>query len=185
MNGTASMLAIRPGRRRRLAEWSRRYLPAEIVGGCSALTVAWTIHAVSNSLMAAAMAGSIGEGLGYYLCIAIRDLRHYDALHRRHGSPRRLWRTGTRTARDMLIEFGPAELVDSFLARPFFMYLMPTLLQTSPRAFSWASSPLTSSSTASPSSPMSSRSNMFHCPDQRRIECKPPWSCRKPGDRRV
>ena len=41
---------------------------------------------------------------------------------------RRLWLTGTRTVRDLLIEFGPAELVDSLLARPLFMYLMPSLL---------------------------------------------------------
>jgi hypothetical protein len=128
MNGIASMIAIRPDSRRKLEEWTRRYLPAEILGSFTALTVAWTVHGVSNSLIAAAIAGSIGESLGYYLYIGIRDLRHYDARHRHHASPKRLWRTGTRMVRDMLIEFGPAELVDSFLARPFFMYLMPTLL---------------------------------------------------------
>jgi hypothetical protein len=36
--------------------------------------------------------------------------------------------TGSRTVRDLLIEFGPAELVDSLLVRPLFMYLMPSLL---------------------------------------------------------
>lgn len=128
MNGIASMIAIHPDSRRKLEEWSRRYLPAEILGSFTALTAAWTVHAVSNSLIAAAIAGSIGESLGYYSYIAIRELRHIDARHRHHGSPKPLWLTGTRIVRDMLIEFGPAELVDSFLARPFFMYLMPTLL---------------------------------------------------------
>jgi hypothetical protein len=122
------MISIRLGGRRKLAEWTKRYLPAEIVGGCAAVTAAWTVHAVSSSRIGAAIAGSIGESLSYYACIAFRDLRHYHAHHRYHGSPKGRWRTGTRAARDMLIEFGPAELVDSFLARPIFMYSMPTLL---------------------------------------------------------
>jgi len=35
---------------------------------------------------------------------------------------------GSQHRPGLLIEFGPAELVDSFLMRPFFMYLMPSLL---------------------------------------------------------
>jgi hypothetical protein len=128
----ASILAIRPGVRCKLREWSKRYLPAEVVGSFTALTAAWAVYAISGSLVAAAIAGSIGESLGYYGCVAFRDLRRSNAQHRHHGLPQRRWLAGTRTARDMLIEFGPAELVDTFLARPFFMYLMPTLLHNLP-----------------------------------------------------
>ena len=113
-------------------EWSKRYLPAEVVGSFTALTAAWAVYAISGSLVAAAIAGSIGESLGYYGCVAFRDLRRYNAQHRHHGLPERRWLVGTRTVGGMLIEFGPAELVDSFLARPFFMYLMPTLLHNLP-----------------------------------------------------
>jgi hypothetical protein len=117
------------GVRRKLREWVGRYLPAEILGTVTALAAAWTVHAASDSLISAAVAGTIGESLGYYGCIAVREVRYYDARHRHHGTLQRRWLTGTRTVRDLLIEFGPAELVDSLLARPLFMYLMPVLLQ--------------------------------------------------------
>jgi hypothetical protein len=116
------------GVRRKLQEWLGRYLPAEVLGTVAALTAALTVHAASGSLVSAAIAGSIGESVGYYGCMAVREALHHDSRHRHHGRPKRLWLTGTRTVRDLLIEFGPAELVDSFLVRPLFMYLMPSLL---------------------------------------------------------
>jgi len=120
----------RPGVGRKLREWVGRYLPAEILGTLTALAAAWTAHAASGSLVSAAIAGTIGEGLAYYGCIALREARSYRACHRRHAAPKRLWLTGSRTVRALLLEFGPAELVDSFLARPFLMYLMPGVLHS-------------------------------------------------------
>jgi hypothetical protein len=118
-------MPIRRGRGHKLKEWSRRYLPAELLGGCAAVTAAWMVQIVSGPRIGIAIAGSIGESLGYYGCIVFRDLRRY----RTHqGRPVGLWPTGTRAARDMLIEFGPAELVDSLVARPLFMYAMPMLI---------------------------------------------------------
>jgi hypothetical protein len=119
------MISIRGGRGHKLKEWTRRYLPAEVLGSGAAVTAAWMVQVVSGSRIGAAIAGSIGETLGYYSCIAFRDLRRYRAHQSRSAG---LWPTGTRAARDLLIEFGPAELVDSLLARPFFMYSMPMLI---------------------------------------------------------
>jgi hypothetical protein len=116
------------GVRRKLREWVGRYLPAEVLGTVTALAAAWTVHAASGSLISAAVAGTLGESLGYYGCMAVREALVHDSRHRHHGRMRRLWLTGANTVRDMLIEFGPAELVDSFLVRPFFMFLMPSLL---------------------------------------------------------
>jgi hypothetical protein len=114
--------------RRKLREWVGRYLPAEVLGTVTALAAAWTVHAASDSLISAAVAGTIGESLGYYGCMVVREAFRNDTRHRHHGRRRRLWLTGTRTIRDLLIEFGPAELVDSLLARPLLMFLMPSLL---------------------------------------------------------
>jgi hypothetical protein len=116
------------GARRKLQEWAVRYLPAEIVGTVTAVAAAWTVHAASGSLVSAAVAGTVGESLGYYGCMVLREALRHDARHRHHGAPMRLWLTGTGTVRDMLIEFGPAELVDSLLVRPLCMYLIPSLL---------------------------------------------------------
>ena len=119
------MISIRRDQRHKLKEWSRRYLPAEVLGSCAAVTAAWMVQIVSGSPIGAAIAGSIGESLAYYGCIALRDLRRHRA---QPGRPAGLGPTGTRAARDLLLEFGPAELVDSLLARPLFMYLMPMLI---------------------------------------------------------
>ena len=113
---------------RKLREWVGRYLPAEVLGTVIALAAAWTVHAASGSLISAAVAGTVGESLGYYGCMAVREALVHDTRHRHHGRMKRLWLTGASTVRDLLIEFGPAELVDSFLVRPFFMFLMPSLL---------------------------------------------------------
>jgi hypothetical protein len=116
------------GCRRRLREWAGRYLPAEVVGTFAALAAAWSVHALSGSLVSAAVAGTIGEALGYYGCMATRVAFRYDACHRHHRAPKRHWLTGTRTVRDLLVEFGPAELVDSLVVRPSSMYLATSLL---------------------------------------------------------
>jgi hypothetical protein len=115
--------------RRKLREWVWRYLPAEVVGTVTALAAALTVHAASGSLVSAAVAGTVGESLGYYGCMAVREALVHDTRHRHHGRMKRLWLTGASTVRDLLIEFGPAEVVDSLLVRPSFMYLMPSLLQ--------------------------------------------------------
>ena len=114
--------------RGKLREWFGRYLPAELLGTVTALVAAWTVHAVSGSLISAAVAATIGEGVGFYGCMAIREGSRNNTRHGHHGRTRRLWLTGSRTVRDLLIEFGPAELVDTVLVRPLFMYLMPSLL---------------------------------------------------------
>jgi hypothetical protein len=61
-------------------------------------------------MVSVAIAGAVGENLGYYGCVAVREVRDHGAR---------------ATVPAMLIEFGPAKLVDSLLARPLLMYLMP------------------------------------------------------------
>jgi hypothetical protein len=108
----------RVGARRKLRIWAVRYLPAELLGTLTALAVAWTAHAASGSMVSAAIAGAVGEDLGYYGCVAVREVRHHGARQRDRGALLRRWRTAMATVQAMLIEFGPAELVDGLLARP-------------------------------------------------------------------
>lgn len=114
--------------RRRLRSWAARYLPAELLGTLTALAVAWSVHAASGSMASAAVAGALGEDLGYYGWVAVREARDHAARWRDHDSLARRWRTAMATVLAMLVEFGPAELVDSLLARPLLMSLLPGLL---------------------------------------------------------
>ncbi len=98
-------------------EWLRRYLPAEVAGTLAAL-VGGLLAGVGHPALAA-LGGTWGENAGYYGTILARDLR---ARRDREG---RLTPGGAlRTARNLALEFGGAELLDSFLVRPAAMYAL-------------------------------------------------------------
>jgi hypothetical protein len=99
--------------RARVREWLARYAPAEAVGIAGALLVALP---VDGSPGATAVAGTVGETAGFYLTIFVRDVRA-------GGRP-------GRVVRDMLLEFGPAEVLDTLLVRPAAMYLATRALGT-------------------------------------------------------
>ncbi|NQX12036.1 hypothetical protein HQQ80_10400 [Microbacteriaceae bacterium VKM Ac-2855] len=117
--------------RSRARRWLLRYLPPEVLGTASALAAAATAFAAAGgagptALLAAAVAATIGENVGYYGVVAVRSFRrHYSALL---AEPRRAIRASARTVRAILLEFGPAELVDSFLVRPLLFGLGPVLI---------------------------------------------------------
>jgi hypothetical protein len=117
-----------PGRLRRLRGWLRRYLPAELSGTVSALLAAQLALMTSRSLAVAALCGSIGETAGYYGAAIVRDVTAHYRLHRGHDARRRLWLTCLTSVRSLLIEFGPAEAVDSAFVRPYLLWVSPRLV---------------------------------------------------------
>lgn len=108
----------------------RRYGPLELAGTAGALAAAWGAHAVTGSLAAAAVAGTAGENAGFYGLAAVAAIRRH--AERGWRSPRVALRVGWRAARDLAVEFGPAELVDSFWARPGLMYALGAWLGVGP-----------------------------------------------------
>lgn len=93
----------------RLATWLRRYGPAELLSVVVTLGSSWLALSLSDSILVAAVAGTWAEFLAYYGVMTARELRA-----RGPSSPR----NALRCARDLLLEFGPAELLDSALIRP-------------------------------------------------------------------
>ena len=112
----------------KLREWLRRYLPAEVIATVTAIAGAAAAHHLTGSLVAAAVAGTISENIGYYGYFAITETARHYRSHKHHPPLKRIGLTAAKTVRDMLVEFGPAEFLDSFLFRPLFMYLGPQLL---------------------------------------------------------
>lgn len=94
----------------RAGVWLRRYLPAETVsllGALVAANVAWQLSDQNPAL--AALAGAWGETLAYYATMLVRELTA------NHGNlPLAL--------RDLVLEFGVAEALDSLFIRPALMY---------------------------------------------------------------
>jgi hypothetical protein len=93
----------------RVGVWLRRYAPAEVaslIGALVAAQVAWTL---SGNGAAAAVAGAWGETTAYYTTMLARELIRTQA--------------GLFvTLRELILEFGVAEALDTLLIRPGLMY---------------------------------------------------------------
>ncbi len=113
--------------KKKLKEWFKRYLPAEISGTIGAILVAQVVFLITENRILSAYAGTIGEGISFYGTIFIReqinDLKKSKEKGKKHGI-----KEFSKTIRNLLVEFGPAEFLDSILIRPFFMYLFPVII---------------------------------------------------------
>lgn len=103
----------------KLREWLRRYLPAEVLSlaatlGAAALVLQAT-HSGGQAALAATWAGNAAF-FGYII--------GHDAWQARPLS----WRKAGRGGRALLLEFGAAEVLDSFLIRPALLYWVPRWL---------------------------------------------------------
>jgi hypothetical protein len=105
--------------------WVRRYLPLEVLGTITALIAASVAWDLTGSLLVAAVAGTIGENVGYYAVVVARAGTGHARSRRVRRLPgrwQRAWATAWLTARSVAAEFGPAELVDSLLVRPLLLW---------------------------------------------------------------
>ena len=101
-------------------EWLRRYGVAELMGTCTALAGAWLVQRLGGNAVAAAYGGALGENVGFYGTIILREF----AAERRAALAARVTfgpLHALRTAGALLLEFGPAEALDSLVIRPLAM----------------------------------------------------------------
>lgn len=111
---------------RRVGFWVRRYLPAEVVGTTALYLASWFAMVGGGGPIVIAYAATIGESIGFYAMLGARI----------HGEQRRMdpamspWLRLRRTVLLLAAECGPAELLDTVLARPMLlvagMYLLPS-----------------------------------------------------------
>jgi hypothetical protein len=114
--------------RRNVKKWIKRFLPAEIIGTLSAIASAFVASAFMTNRVGIAFTASIAETVGFYLAIMVTDalLIRKQLKHKHH--------TLTLPAlllliiKNIVLDFGLAELADSFVIRPLFMYLFPLWL---------------------------------------------------------
>lgn len=113
--------------KRKLREWLRRYLPAEILSLLATLAGAGLALHLTGSRVTAALVGTWAGNVLYFGTILLQDVR----LARRQRRAAGLGygrRTFGKNVRALLVEFGPAELADSFVIRPALMYYLPLWL---------------------------------------------------------
>src|SRR6476646_7196527 len=102
----------------RMKRWLRRYGPADLTGIVTALLGPYVAHAATGSEIAAAFGGSVGETLGFYAVIIGREIRRHALAARVAELPYgpRAW---LKTFSWLILEFGPAEILDTGFIRPF------------------------------------------------------------------
>jgi hypothetical protein len=118
--------------------WVARYLPLEVLGTITALVAASVTYEATGSLVAAAIAGTLGENLGYYALVVVRAVGGHAQSRRVRGLAgrgRRAWATTWLTARSVAAEFGPAEVVDSLLVRPGLLWAAAAMWGAHPLAW--------------------------------------------------
>ena len=115
-------LALAPGVpwKTRLVSWIKRYGFCEAAGVTTAMGGAWLAGTASDNAVVSAYAASLGEGVGFYGSLILREMLGdaYSAGARREPYG---FMQMARTWRGLFIEFGPSELLDGALVRPLAM----------------------------------------------------------------
>ncbi|WP_426490757.1 hypothetical protein [Hymenobacter sp. 102] len=112
----------------KLREWARRYLPAEVLSVVATLVgagLAW--HVAPGQEIRAALAGTWAGNVAYFGWLLGQDVRQ-TRHHLRRSGQQYTRRTFGQNVRALVVEFGPAELLDSLLIRPALMVWLPRLL---------------------------------------------------------
>ena len=111
----------------KLKDWIWRYFPAEIVGTITALTSAIIANSFTHSALVSSFAGTWGEFVGYYGFFLFQELRTSMSQYKKENT-----RYGITSCfiniRNLVLEFGIPEWLDSSLIRPFCMYFFPKAL---------------------------------------------------------
>lgn len=107
----------------KLKEWLKRYWLAEIIGLAMVLLVSNLVKFASGSIILAAFLGTWSENITFYGIITYKDLK----LRKQNHGQISFWGF-FKVFRNIVIEFGPAEYLDSFVIRPFYMILFPYLI---------------------------------------------------------
>jgi len=111
----------------KIKEWIRRYLLADILSTLLSLATAWIIHRTTGDNVLAAFFGSAMASISFYGIIAYNDVAKGLKHHGRHRLPYGFI-SYFKELRNLIIEFGPSEILDVLAVRPFLMYLMPKLM---------------------------------------------------------
>lgn len=103
----------------------KRYGFAELIGGLLVLVISTATFYATNNKIVAAYAGTIGENIGFYGAIIIGDV-----LKSRKSEKNWNKKHLVLVLRNVLIEFGGAEILDSLIVRPGMLYLFTSLISS-------------------------------------------------------
>jgi hypothetical protein len=113
---------------KKLKEWLKRYLPANIFATIMVLIVSWIIVLLTKNYILAAFIASIVETITYYSFILVRDVIYARKLSISKNR-KYTFVSFLKNVRNLFLEFGVGEVLDTFIVRPFFLYFTPRLVR--------------------------------------------------------
>jgi len=111
----------------KVKDWLKRYLPAEIMASLFSISFAYISYFFTGNLIVSAFAATWGDNTGYYGKIIYSDMKKSLKRHKDHKL-KYGWKSFFKTGRNLVVEFGPGEFLDSFIIRPFTMWFFPYIL---------------------------------------------------------
>lgn len=116
-----------PRTKRKLSEWFGRYGWPSIHATVAEFLVAVFTYHLSGSMILSAVLASWADNFVFYGIVAWKDLKE------RRTKDRRVSFFGLlKVSRNLFVEFGPAEYIDSFLVRPLFLAAFPAFISPYP-----------------------------------------------------
>ncbi len=113
--------------KKKILIWIKRYAPAEIFGTLGALLFASLFFLITRDKLLSAYMATLGENIGFYGFLFAREILN-DA--RQRTSLQEYGFIGlTCTLRNLFLEFGFSEILDSFIFRPFIMYFFSSITE--------------------------------------------------------
>jgi hypothetical protein len=103
----------------KIKQWAGLFLFAELCGTICSVVFAYCTHHFFETPIITAYSGAIGENIGFYSVLWYKE---YKICITKSKNP--LWKSGL----NLVSQFGFIEIVDSFITRPYSMYLCTTLL---------------------------------------------------------
>ncbi len=101
----------------KIKEWTYRYGPAEVLGTFAAYASFFIAQGATNNIVIASYAGAVGENIGFYGTMIIRELINDSLAAKKQGRQHEI--SGTvKTTGKLVTEFGFAEALDSLVVRP-------------------------------------------------------------------
>lgn len=110
----------------KVKEWLKRYLPAEVLSVLATLLAASITFNLTQNQLKTALAATWAGNLFYFGYILLIDVWKTYKAGMQNGRNYTV-KTFLRNLRALLVEFGIAEVFDSFLIRPALMYYLPLL----------------------------------------------------------
>ncbi|MBI2129852.1 hypothetical protein HYU07_06470 [Candidatus Woesearchaeota archaeon] len=106
----------------KLKEWFKRYALAELTGILFALIFSNLSMFFFKNTIIAGFIGTWMDNLGFYGIIVHRD------LNKRKRNKKLNFLDYLKQLRNMIVEFGPAEYLDSFIIRPLYYSFLPYVI---------------------------------------------------------